>query len=281
MTISILGAGWLGLPLAQKLLQNNYVVKGSTTKMEKLATLRAVGIQPFMLNLTPEPMGIGWDFFLEADVLVINIPPRLERQEQGFCVAQMVALTQLMQRTMPKKIIYVSSTSVYPELNRQVFEADVQTPPQAAASALVEAENMIQTLPVPTVILRCGGLMGYDRVPGKYVAGKQQLTTGDIAVNYIHRDDAVGIIVQLIEADVSIWNQTYNAVAPVHPTRRDVYNKSCVDFLLELPTYAEPSQPLPFKIVNSDKITAALPYQFIYPDPLEFLYTGYEQSMPL
>lgn len=30
-TISILGCGWLGLPLAKKLVENQWIVNGSTT----------------------------------------------------------------------------------------------------------------------------------------------------------------------------------------------------------------------------------------------------------
>ena len=281
MTISILGAGWLGFPLAQKLLEGNHVVRASTTKIQKLAALRAGGIQPLLLNLAPDPTGIGWGFLLECDVLVINIPPRMERQGQEFHPAQIEALVKMMPQTAwPKKIIYVSSTSVYPEQNREMTEDDVRTPQESAAGALVRAENMVASLPIPTVILRCGGLMGYDRMPGKYVAGKQNLTTGDVPVNYIHRHDAVGIIAGIIASEENLWGQTYNAVAPQHPVRRAVYEKNCADFGLEPPTFETPStpphwpphSPPHYKIVNSDKIIATLPYQFVYPDPLLFLY---------
>lgn len=33
-TVSILGCGWLGLPLAEQLLAEGYSVKGSTTRAE-------------------------------------------------------------------------------------------------------------------------------------------------------------------------------------------------------------------------------------------------------
>ena len=37
--ISILGCGWLGLPLAKAIVENGFSVKGSTTSSEKIATL--------------------------------------------------------------------------------------------------------------------------------------------------------------------------------------------------------------------------------------------------
>ena len=39
-TITILGCGWLGLPLAKALVKAGYQVKGSTTREENLETLR-------------------------------------------------------------------------------------------------------------------------------------------------------------------------------------------------------------------------------------------------
>mgnify|MGYP003615968040 CR=1 FL=1 len=42
MKISILGCGWLGFPLAQKLIETGYEVKGSTTSESKLEALKKV-----------------------------------------------------------------------------------------------------------------------------------------------------------------------------------------------------------------------------------------------
>ena len=39
--ISIMGCGWLGLPLAAQLVKAGYNVKGSTTTPEKLEVLQA------------------------------------------------------------------------------------------------------------------------------------------------------------------------------------------------------------------------------------------------
>ena len=53
MRISILGCGWLGLPLGKYLLQKGHLIKGSTTDKDKMETLKASGIQPFLLVLGP------------------------------------------------------------------------------------------------------------------------------------------------------------------------------------------------------------------------------------
>ena len=46
-------------------------------------------------------------------------------------------------------------------------------------------------------ILRMGGLMGVDRIPGVYFSGKEQVV-GHTRVNFIHQVDAAGIIVWAI-----------------------------------------------------------------------------------
>jgi hypothetical protein len=112
--------------------------------------------------------------------------------------------------------------------------------------------------------------MGYDRIPGKYVAG-HTVDSGAVPVNYLHRDDAVGILLSLI---VHSQPGIFNAVAPKHPTREAIYRKSCADFGYELPQFVEPAGPVPYKIVSPDKLIQTTNYRFRYPDPLAFPYGG-------
>ncbi|TAE41245.1 MAG: SDR family NAD(P)-dependent oxidoreductase [Runella slithyformis] len=273
MKISILGCGWLGLPLAQQLVKNGHVVRGSTTTLAKLASLRQVGVQPFCLNLNPEPMGVGWDFFLETEVLIINIPPRLERAGSDFHPAQMRALVHLLANSPVRQLVYVSSTSVYPELNREMVETDVATPAQSAVPALVVAEQLLQNTGIPTLVLRCGGLMGYERIPGKYVSGKQNLDTGDIPVNYVHRDDVIAAIIHLLSSETP-QTETYNVVAPAHPARRLVYEATCLPFGYTTPTFAQAPVAHSFKTVSSHKLMAHTHFCFKYPNPLLFSYVS-------
>jgi UDP-N-acetyl-D-mannosaminuronate dehydrogenase len=56
-TISILGCGWLGKPLAVAFLAKNMKVKGSTTTQEKIQTLENSGIKAFQIAFQPEFKG--------------------------------------------------------------------------------------------------------------------------------------------------------------------------------------------------------------------------------
>ena len=273
-TISIVGCGWLGFPLAIHLLKNGYDhIKGSTTSPQKLPMLRQAGINAFLATLAPEAQEPHWPDLLSANTLIVDVPPLSSTKGGDFHPQQMRNLASLIKNSPLSEIIYVSSTSVYPELSRTLYEVDVSNPSESASPCLVEAEQSITSLRKKdrtVTVLRCGGLMGYDRIPGKYVRGKKDVTTGDVPVNYIHRDDVVAIISGLLAK--GIGNETYNVVAPEHPPRRAVYEKSCLENDWEVPTFTEPENPEPYKVVSSDKIVSHLAYSFTYPNPLDFYY---------
>ena len=49
--IGILGCGWLGLPLAKKLIKKNFLVKGSTTSINKIDELKENDIDPYLIHI--------------------------------------------------------------------------------------------------------------------------------------------------------------------------------------------------------------------------------------
>src|SRR5690606_8243658 len=100
-------------------------------------------------------------------------------------------------------------------------------------------------------VVRMGGLLGDDRVPGKYFSGKSNVP-GHLPVNYIYRYDAVKLIGWIIENQ--LWNQTFNGVAPFHPLRKEVYERNAQ--LLNFPPPISYEQPAarPWKEISSQKI---------------------------
>lgn len=268
-TVSIIGCGWLGTPLAENLIAAGYTVKGSTTTTDKLPSLRKKGVDAHQLNLNPNPVG-DLDGLLKADIVVINVPPKAGKMGDGFHPEQVRYLADALHQSTVAHVIYVSSTSVYPELSRVMVEDDVKIPDESAAPSLVQAEQYIHQLTHTclTTVLRCGGLMGYDRIPGKYVAGRT-VDSGAVPVNYLHLNDAVGLLTSVIKLGLT---GTYNAVAPEHPTREAIYRKSCADFGYQLPTFVTPEKPVPYKTISVEKLIKATNYSFVYSDPLQFLY---------
>jgi nucleoside-diphosphate-sugar epimerase len=274
--ISILGCGWLGLPLAKRLLKDDISshIKGSTTSPERLDLLNSEGIEGFLFNLNPGFTATDEvvDNFFDTDVLIISLPPRLSKTEPGHYEQQIQHVTSKIKNSPVKEIIFLSSTGIYPDLNRTVEEADVTLPDQSASVEMVTAENMIANLrPERKVcILRLAGLIGMDRIPGKYVKGKRDMTTGHLPVNYIHPQDAVAIMATMLEQ--GLHNETFNVVAPLHPTRREVYDTNCKQFGWDAPTYSNDGTTPDFKIISGKKLDDYYQVHFLYPDPLLFYY---------
>jgi len=75
MKISILGCGWLGLPLALSLIENGHFVNGSTRDPDKLGRIKDYGIEPYLLELSPDLISDNVESFFDSEILVINIPP--------------------------------------------------------------------------------------------------------------------------------------------------------------------------------------------------------------
>lgn len=263
-TIAILGCGWLGLPLGAELVRQGHHVKGSTTRAERLPLLAEAGIEPYHLAFTPQPGGNLAGFLENVDVLLVSIPPRAGKQGDAFHPQQIAALVfQLSALNAQRSLLYISSTSVYPDTGGPVTEADAVL----ENHPLVQAEEILKETGLSLSIVRFGGLMGYDRIPGKYFIGKT-VTTGEVPVNFIHRDDAVRIVIELIRQNA--WGETFNAVAPEHPVRREIYLKNAAQFGWKPPQFEVPATPEAFKIVSPAKLIERLNYRFHFPNPLEF-----------
>ena len=271
-TIAILGCGWLGLPLGAHLVRQGYPVKGSTTTPEKLGTLAEAGIEPYLLRLGSEVEGDEARAFFEADVLVLNIPPgRRDPDVRARFGERIAAVQEVLGASPVRHVVFASSTSVYPELNRVVTEEDAtekdaEAPPTDSGKALLEAEATLRAdVRFTTTVVRLAGLYGYDRRPGRFLAGKTELGNGESPVNLIHRDDAVAILAALVEADVR--GEVFNAASDVHPTRRRFYTWAAGRLGLAPPTFKDDA-PTRFKIVSSEKLQRRLGYRFMHPDPM-------------
>ena len=161
----------------------------------------------------------------------------------------------------------MSSTSVYgdrfPIL--EITEATLPNPDTENGKQLVIAETLLQSNPhFKTTVIRFGGLLGDDRHPVKFLAGKTNIENPDAPVNMIVREDCIGIIEKALDFardDSWEWNQTFNAVAPQHPKRKAYYHKKAKILNLPLPTFVENSESNG-KIISSKKVEIILGYSF-------------------
>ncbi|WP_396162406.1 NAD-dependent epimerase/dehydratase family protein [Flavobacterium sp.] len=268
--ITILGCGWFGLPLAKSLLSKGYNVKGSTTSATKLKTLKEAEIMPFQIQLNEqEIIGNVSDFLHETDVLIIAIPPGLRKEilssEEMTFINKMKILIPYIEKAGIQKVLFVSSTSVYGDRFPIVeyTESTQNHPDTESGRQLVLSEKLLQSnIHFKTTVIRFGGLLGEDRHPIKFLAGRTQIENPDGPVNLIQREDCIGIIIKALDfAYKDKWGETFNAVAPQHPTRKNYYQKKAQQFNFPLPNFVEDTKSKG-KIISSKKVETILDYSF-------------------
>lgn len=262
--ISILGCGWLGLPLAKSLLQNGFSIKGSTTSLEKISLLESDGITPYLVRLEEQQISASVaDFLANSQILIINIPPKLRGGSTENFVAKITTLLPFIENSTVEKVLFVSSTSVYGEDNEFITEASVLNPDTEGGRQLAIVENVLQkNSRFQTTILRFGGLISDDRNPVRFLSGRENIENPDAPINLIHQDDCIGIIEKIIT--LNSWGETYNAVAPFHPTRQEYYTQKATELNLALPKFAALNTIVGKTILNN-KLIEVLDYSFIKP----------------
>ncbi|WP_316844233.1 SDR family oxidoreductase [Pedobacter psychrodurus] len=256
-TISILGCGWFGFALAKKLIGLNYTVKGSTTSPEKLATISAEKIQPYLVNFTAENIEADPVFF-EADTLFICIPPKRNSTEL-LDYPQKINSILAAAKDKSKHVVLISSTSVYADENKIVNETSETNPDTDSGRVVLASEMLFKELfPENCTIIRFAGLIGPNRNPARFFAGKSDVPNGLAPVNLIHQTDAVGIAVKLLEKQA--FGKTYNACSPNHPAKMDFYINAAKTTGLPEPDFI--AEKKDWKIVESLNVPEFLGYKF-------------------
>lgn len=270
--ISILGCGWLGLPLAKTLLVNNFSVNGSTTSVEKLSVLENSGIQPYLIALSEDKTtGNLTDFLENSKILIIDVPPKLRGSQTENFVSKIKNTIPYIEKSSVENVIFISSTSVYGDTSTalRVTEETKLNPDTESGKQLVQVEQLLQSNSnFKTTVLRFGGLIGEDRHPIHFLAGRKNLENPNAPINLIHQKDCIGIILEIlgqVQNDKLVWNETFNATAPFHPNRAEYYTKKAVDLGLALPEFNYES-PTFGKTISSDKVENVLGYTFVKPN---------------
>jgi len=175
----------------------------------------------------------------DCDVLVIAIPPRDNYLE---------VLRETLERIeATTQVILLSSISFYD-----------------GKPLVIEGEGLVQRMHEGVVILRLGGLMGYDRIAGKYTAGK--VLTSDARTNYVHRDDVVGIIESIIEQDVR--DEIFDVLAPLQCSKKEIFSQNAEMFGFEKTEFLSGDEV--GKVLAPTKLCKHLDYTFVKKDVKAF-----------
>jgi nucleoside-diphosphate-sugar epimerase len=107
----------------------------------------------------------------------------------------------------PRRVLFVSATSVYGVVDGSVVDEDTPTEPATETGAvLLETEQVVAGTPFRGVSLRLAGIYGpgRTRLVDRVRDGTAVLPDPPVHTNRIHRDDAATAVVNLLTTDAEV-----------------------------------------------------------------------------
>jgi nucleoside-diphosphate-sugar epimerase len=158
----------------------------------------------------------------------------------------------------------ISSTSVYPKKSGNWNEDQLFVAETPEAESILDAEQAVLASNKKAIILRLSGLVGYERNPARF--GTSRLPANE-PVNMIHRDDAIGVIIRLLELEYI--EGIFNVCSLVHPSRQAFYTAGAKAMGIESPNLQTSIDALA-RTIDCEKLLAATQYDFQKENPLDF-----------
>lgn len=272
--ISIIGAGWLGFPLAQHLSKDHRVYASKTT-LAGLDIFASTSIQGFIVSKDTIHRELKSQLLEQQPNVVVGcFPPGLRKGLSDHYCNHWQAIIDACENTSVEKLIMISTTGVYPDLADEMVETDAtysraQTNPDfnQKNKILLDAERVVEQSTLNTVIIRCGGLFGPERHPSRFASRLKSVSVSAPA-NMLHLDDAIKVITFCIE---QINNEVINAVSPIKPSKAEFY-QAALDHA-EATTLLPPIVDVADKSICVDKLLR-YGYEFTYSSPLDALSKG-------
>ncbi len=207
--ILIAGCGYTGSVLGERLVASGHEVWG----------LRRSAVAPGDTSFSclegdlTDPESLRQVLPEDLDFAVHAASPRLQAGgsvEESYRAVYLDGLSNLLRvlqerRAAPRRVFFVSSTSVYGQKRGEWVDEDSPThPTRKTGDILLLAERLLRASEVPGTTLRLGGIYGpgRTRLIDSVRAGRAVIATGEPHyTNRIHRDDAARALEYLLELD--------------------------------------------------------------------------------
>jgi len=264
--LAITGLGWFGMELG-KSLRKDYIVSGTKRK----PTVAPEGISIHELSFAPLPRGVDLDKVFDTDYLVLNIPPnaRSEGALDRYSAMMDVILDALIDSPV-SKLIFVSSTGVFGDGQYHVDEKTAPSPSTLSGRILMEAERKVLDFSsCRKAILRPAGLVGGQRHPARFLAGRENLSGRSHPVNLVHRSDLIAITRAILESESD--EKVFHAVASEHPSKEEYYSFASEKLGLPRPHFDE-ADTSRGKVVSGEWSKRFLDVSFEFDDPKDMLF---------
>lgn len=202
MRALVIGCGYVGLPLAIRLVELGHEVWGARRSPDT-GELAKHGIKPLAMDIS-KPISLAENFDWVVN-LVSSSKGGPEEYRQVYLEGNRNLAAWAKEHPV-KKLVYSSSTSVYGQTDgSSVKENSPAEPATETSRILLEAERaLLDAAPaVPSVVLRVAGIYGPDRghLFQQYLRNESKIPgKGDRIINMIHRDDLIGVIIAALKS---------------------------------------------------------------------------------
>jgi nucleoside-diphosphate-sugar epimerase len=208
MRVLIIGCGYVGLPVGAALARQGHEVFGLTRSGRSGPASQEHGIRPLAADITRradlDTLPAPFDWVVNT---VSSNKGGLEEYRQIY-LDGLRHILQWLESSPPKKLVHVSSTSVYGQTDGSlVKESSPAEPRGELGQVLVAAEQLLleaaRAKNIPAIILRASGIYG----PGRghlflqYLKDEARIPgRGERLVNMIHRDDLAACILTALKS---------------------------------------------------------------------------------
>ncbi|MFM2656973.1 NAD(P)H-binding protein [Vibrio owensii] len=270
----IVGAGWLGTPLAQTLIDQGHQVTVTRRSQTRLDEFPLTSVRPALLDLNEPHSQQQLIKLIEQhriERIVGAFPPGFRKGNGQEYAQQWQRLVSAAKQSSVNKLLMVSSTTVYPNLAVDMKEEDAtlalaQTSEHFSDNAriMLQAEQYVIDSGIDYAIVRCSGLIGSDRHPSRFAMRLKQVSRKAPA-NMVHQNDAVAATAFALN---QIDNEVVNATTPNTVSKAEFYQAAITqsDLDIALPPVTETAD----KRILADKLVA-LGYQFQFNSTLDAL----------
>jgi nucleoside-diphosphate-sugar epimerase len=227
--LAIFGCGYLGSELARQALGLGWDVSAVTRNADTASSLSDSGVQKVVVA---ELGADSWQGEIDSTQdFVVNCVGAASDDLDGYLKSYIDGQDSVVKWARDGKVgtfVFTSSTSVYPQTERQLVDETASSDGVSERGGLLLAAEQ---LGFPSgggigrsFILRLAGLYGPDRhlFLENVRNGKTQSGDGDRILNLIHRDDAVSALFAVLQAGDQNIGRIYNVSDGNHSSRAEI-----------------------------------------------------------
>ena len=203
LSVMVVGCGDVGGRLALQMLDKGWQVSGLRRAVGQLPA----GVQPVAADLAEPSIPQAWPQG-PLDYLVYCVAAS-QHDEAGYQAAYVDGLRHVLawlaQRGQrPRRLLFVSSSSVYAQKDGEWIEEGAATEPEGySGRVMLEAERLALASGIPASVVRLTGIYGPGRewLLSQVRQGYRVAEEPPLYGNRIHAEDAASLLAFLLQAD--------------------------------------------------------------------------------